>query len=347
MNNIYNNANLKSPFVYFGGKSRAAGLIWSRFGSPVNYVEPFAGSLAVLLQRPRPFEGVETVNDADAMISNFFRALQHDPEVLAVHADRQVNENDLHAIHIHLVNERERLSKRLEGDIEYYDVKIAGYWVWGINTWIGSGWCSGKGPWQSIPDAEGVRKLVHLGDSGRGVNRQLVHLSRSGQGVNRQRVHLGDSEQNGAYVRAELIHYFNELAFRLRDVRVCCGDFSRVLGPSVTFRHGTSGILLDPPYSNGERASGLYTEDNGDVTRRVYEYAMANGDNPQLRIAVCGYEGEYDFPESWECVAWHARGGYDGQSHDKETIGKNRERERLWFSPHCIKDVLPLFAGAL
>ena len=44
--------DLKTPFPWFGGKSRAASLIWDRFGSPANYVEPFAGSLAVLLSRP-------------------------------------------------------------------------------------------------------------------------------------------------------------------------------------------------------------------------------------------------------------------------------------------------------
>lgn len=43
---------LKAPFPWFGGKSRAADLVWSRFGDVQNYVEPFAGSLAVLLARP-------------------------------------------------------------------------------------------------------------------------------------------------------------------------------------------------------------------------------------------------------------------------------------------------------
>lgn len=39
---------LKAPFPWFGGKSRAAHLVWERFGAVGNYVEPFAGSLAVL-----------------------------------------------------------------------------------------------------------------------------------------------------------------------------------------------------------------------------------------------------------------------------------------------------------
>jgi len=120
---------LKAPFPWFGGKSRASDLIWSRFGTVVNYVEPFAGSLAVLLQRPQPFTGSETVNDKDAL----------------------------------------------------------------------------------------------------------------------------------------------------------------------------------------------------------------------LRIAVCGYESEHRFPDSWTCAKWKARCGYDGQSKDKSTIGANRAKERIWFSPHCVKQELPLF----
>jgi len=43
---------LRAPFPWFGGKSRCAGVVWSMLGDVPNYVEPFAGSLAVLLGRP-------------------------------------------------------------------------------------------------------------------------------------------------------------------------------------------------------------------------------------------------------------------------------------------------------
>ena len=49
-------SKLKAPFPYFGGKSLAAGLVWSRLGEVKNYVEPFAGSLAVLLGQAPPAE---------------------------------------------------------------------------------------------------------------------------------------------------------------------------------------------------------------------------------------------------------------------------------------------------
>lgn len=69
-------ADLRAPFPWFGGKSRVAHLVWSAFGADVaNYVEPFAGSLAVLLARPGE-PRIETVNDLDGYLVNFWRAVQ-------------------------------------------------------------------------------------------------------------------------------------------------------------------------------------------------------------------------------------------------------------------------------
>ena len=72
---------MKAPFVWFGGKRRVAPQVWAALGDVDNYVEPFAGSLAVLLGRPHDDVGkrrASTVNDADGMIANFWRALAHD-----------------------------------------------------------------------------------------------------------------------------------------------------------------------------------------------------------------------------------------------------------------------------
>lgn len=56
----------RAPFPWFGGKSRAADLIWSRFGTDCgNYVEPFLGSAAVWLLRPSAYDGWGTLNDLD------------------------------------------------------------------------------------------------------------------------------------------------------------------------------------------------------------------------------------------------------------------------------------------
>ena len=134
-------SQLRAPFPWYGGKSLAAPLIWRAFGNVPNYVEPFAGSLATLLARPHAAK-IETVNDKDGLIANFWRATQTAPDEVARYADWPVNEADLHARHRWLVDAALPLTERLIADPEYSDPKIAGWWVWGICTWIGNGWCS-------------------------------------------------------------------------------------------------------------------------------------------------------------------------------------------------------------
>lgn len=308
-------SSLSAPFPWFGGKRKVAAEVWSRFGVVKNYVEPFFGSGAVMLGRPAPIAGSETINDLDGYVANFWRSVKLSPDALAEYADNPVNENDLHARHVWLLQRRETLRPHLEGDPEWHDPQIAGWWVWGIACWIGGGFCSGKGPWWVNESGQ----LVHLGDSGRGVNRQRVHLGNSGQGVNRQLTRLGP--------------WFNALAARLRNVRVCSGDWSRVCGPSVTFKHGLTAVFLDPPYADtAERCSDLYREDSEDVAHAVRDWAVANGDNPLLRIALCGYEGEHEMPASWAVHSWSAGEGFGARA---AVRSGNGERERIWFSPSC------------
>jgi hypothetical protein len=290
--------------------------VWQYFGDVDNYVEPFAGSLAVLLDRPNTHEAkAETVNDMDRYIVNFWRALQADPDAVAYWADSPVNESDLSARHLWLVNEgRERL-ERCDADPDYFDVKIAGWWVWGICAWIGSGWCSGDGPWVRSPGAAVcLSKRPHLGNAGQGLNRPLPHL--------------GDAGKESA-----IYGYLRALAQRLRRVRVCCGDWTRVVTTGALSYGATVGVFLDPPYAaDTGRDMSLYNHET-DVSAAVREWAIAHGEDRRLRIALCGYAGEHDMPAGWHEVAWTARAAYKSSNGDKTG---NRHKERIWFSPSCI-----------
>jgi len=282
------------------------------------------------------------VNDLDGFVANFWRAIAHNPEETARHADWPVSEKDLTARHIWLVNQRTDLTARLEGDPDYYDAKIAGWWVWGICSWIGSGWCTGTGPWQTVDGVlvntrnagQGInRKLPHLGDAGQGINRKLPHLG-DGRGINRKLPHLGDAGKG-------ILDWFIALSNRLRTVRIASGDWSRVVTSSVTDRHGLTGVFLDPPYSAEDYTEGLYARGERDAAHECRDWAIANGDNPLLRIALCGYD-DVAMPDGWVAHRWKAQGGYGGgrggQAED------NRHRETIWFSPHCItKRELTLF----
>ncbi len=359
---------MKAPFPWFGGKRRCADIVWQRFGDVDNYVEPFAGSLAVLLKRPHwPFTEtrVETVNDVDCYVVNFWRAMQRDPEAVTDAADNPVNEADLHARHAWLHQQTERIEQH-KVNPDFYDSRVAGYWAWGLSSWIGDNFCRpnpqasmpnlgvpGKGVNRKLPNlgdtGQGVnRQLVHLGDPGKGVNRKLPNLGDTGQGVNRQLVHLGDPGMGDpvpggcADRHARLLAYFLQLADRLRGVRVCCGDWTRILGPSPTHRLGLTGVFLDPPYDVEGTDYGV---SSAGISGSVRAWCAANGDNPLLRIALCGYVDEAHGNElpDWECVAWKAGGGYNNLGD-----GENRKRERIWFSPACKRnEQLDLFQESI
>lgn len=321
----------KPPFVWFGGKSAVADLVWDGLGDVDNYVEPFFGSGAVLFLRPDgTSKRIETVNDADGFVANFWRALQREPDAVADHADWPVNEADLHARHLWLLGQRERITERLMGDPDFYDAKVAGWWVWGLNCWIGSGWCSGRGPWQSV---DGV--FTNTNAKADGVWAQLPHLGSTGQGVNRKRPEDDSSDR-----RQWLREYLGGFAARLARVRVCCGDWQRVCGPSVTFKHGTTGVFLDPPYADSaDRTKDLYATDCGEVAHRCREWAIEQGKNPLMRIVLAGYDGEHAMPPDWRVEAWKAVGGYALANEDEDGYGRqNSGRERLWFSPACARN---------
>ena len=73
--------SLAAPFPYFGGKTSQAARITPLLPAHDHYVEPFAGSLAVLLAKPR--SKMETVNDLDGDLMTFWRVLRDQPEDLA------------------------------------------------------------------------------------------------------------------------------------------------------------------------------------------------------------------------------------------------------------------------
>lgn len=368
---------LKAPYPYPGGKSDAAPEIWRRFGDVPNYVEGCAGSAAVFFARPHNLDGkTETLNDLDGFITNALRAIAYAPEETAAWCDWPVSECDLTARHLWLKAQRDDLTARLFADPLYCDPQAAGWWLWGIASWIGDGWCVADGPWinvggrlvdrRTLPadeqDQEGVSKRmpeVGLGpNSEYGFNRKGVraYLHRAAPGVPRQMPHVGGDKKGCKVVhginRADvvppgaLLAYFDRLALRLRRVRLLCGDWQRAVKDSITVNHGLTGLLLDPPYPQAEHSMG-YHGDN-DIWWDVARWAVEHGADPRLRICVCGYVSEATdaiFPPSWTRVAWQARGGYSNQAKDGRGRS-NARREMLWFSPFCI-DPANDWAGTL
>lgn len=292
---------LKSPYPYFGGKQKVAPIIWQGLGEVANYVEPFCGSLAVLLANPK-VPKIETVNDKDCFISNFWRAISKDPEGVAQYADYPVHEADLHARHRWLVSAAtDEFRHKMNTDPDYYDLKIAGWWVWGIGASIGNNWLQSKG----------LNAMPMLSSAGGGIH--------------------GLSNP--------ILEWFKKLQERTRRVRVCCGDWKKIVTPSITYKSKgltskeLTAVFLDPPYDLSVRDQ-VYKEDNN-IFKEVCQWAIENGDNPKLRIALCGYEGDHNIPDTWKIYTWKANGGFGNLGLDR---GKdNASKERIWFSPHCLE----------
>ena len=325
---------LAAPFPYFGGKVGACKQVWAAFGDVQNYVEPFAGSAAMLLGAPTG-KRVETINDFDGFVSNFWRAVSKNPDAVADAADWPCNETDLFSRHSWLVRQKDTLAARLNADPDWFDARVAGIWCWGLCNWIGSGWCAGTGPW--VHDGDTLvdsRQLPHL-SAGLGINRQLPHLGDAGRGINRQL-----PETN--YTRRDYIfEWFRLLYDRLRDVRVTCGDWQRVVKDSVTTRHGLTAVFLDPPYDKGEMDYGSGGMAQG-ISAAVRVWCIDNGQNQQLKIVLCGHAGEHDelLNHGWHIRTWAARKGYALTDVAKQ----NSKDETLWCSPHCVP-VVPVCGG--
>lgn len=314
-------------------------------GRVENCVEPFFGGGAWTIACPLDPFPIRTVNDIDGMVSNFWRAVQAEPDDVARWCDWPVDEARMHAVHLWLIS-RAQFRARIVADIDYYDAKIAGLWVWGLCAWIGSGWCDSK----NSTDEESYRGYVEQIAAGNldaerveANSQQLSHLGDPGQGVNRpsqQLSHLGNAGNNGVmriFNKADLYDYFNQIQSIMRGVRVCCGDWTRVCGPTPTVKNGVTAVFLDPPYSaEADRDESLYAHEDFTVAHDVRKWALEWGNDKRMRIALCGYAGEHDdemIAAGWDLYQWKASGGYGSQGNGRGR--DNAKREVIWFSPHC------------
>lgn len=319
----------QAPFWYFGGKAKVAPVVWQMLGDVQHYVEPFAGSLAVLLRRPQRHRyRLATANDKDGYIANVWRALKYAPNEVARYANWPAIENDLHARHIWLLNQADELVLRLEGNPDYYDAKIAGWWLWCNANWIGSHLCNGDGPWNT----DGVRRISirRIEDvTARGVRRQRIHLN-SGQGVRR----------NITTARQQWLEtWFADIARVIEDTRVACGDWTRIVtdGALALSALDKTGIFLDPPYEHAERNTDVYNHDDVDIALDSAKWAIEKAADG-TRIVYAGYAGAHVeqllLDAGWGAYAWKAHGGMANNGADRK---KNKYRERLWYSPAIVE----------
>src|SRR3990167_6679002 len=249
---------MKSPYPYAGGKGTIAPLIWERLGNVACFCEPFLGSMATLLARPeehKPYD-IEIAGDANAFIVNFWRAVQANPEKVAHYADHPVWEADMHARHRWLIAQglpNAEFKEKMIADPDYYDAKIAGWWLWGQCIWIGSSWCNvesaehkmNKRP--SIQESlvvtsQQIPEIPELTRERGGLSTKRPHLTHNSSGVIRlsPKSLIGELKQPVPSITSQTggIHEgvyetMNALCERIKHVKLLCGGWKRCVSPGI------------------------------------------------------------------------------------------------------------------
>jgi len=292
---------IQPPFPWYGGKRRVAQLVWDRFGDVRAYCEPFLGAGAVFLGRPDP-RGMETINDLDCLVVNFWRSMQENPGLVIRSFKGLLSEVDFRAKKAAVMRATDCLEQLLVEDPRYCDPELASWWAFCVCLSVG----------EFGPETSG-------------------------------RIHLGRWSGVLALHQADTLREYLEILHRrLEGVRILCGDWARAVGSAATTFHGDLvAVFFDPPYGVRGRAR-CYRLDDRNLSQKVSNWCREHGTDRRFRIALCGYEGEYDLP-GWDVVAWKANGGQGSQDGRGQ---KNRELERIWFSPHCLGNSLFSEAGA-
>ena len=339
---------------WFGGKHRWGNEVWKKFGDPEIYVEPFCGSYAVGLFRPTPCAR-EILCDTDGFICNLFRAIRRDPDGVAYHADYPTIHQDLLARRYWLHRWGKVNRQRVTEDINYFDIKAAGYWVWCVSQWIGmlTDMLDPKG---GAPDdketvlRDQIPNAIASPVGGRGVQRQKrfgqlrdqipYTNSPSGRGTQRQRAsfHNGSTGASAFPDGSHLRSWFAAIAARLANAIVLNRSWESAVTDTMLCRtkssqNATVAVFLDPPYVVGDDQKVAYSadgkiEDVNEVARQSYQWAVAHGD--EYRIAYCSAADDFPLPEGWT-VMDKSMGGVRKKY-------RARVRDQVMFSPACVKD---------
>lgn len=288
--------SMEPPIWWLGGKRIIAPTVWCALGDPDRYIEPFAGSLAVLFARPAEHASdkfrVEIINDSDSLLVNYWRAMERDAEAVVRIARRPPMEQEIVAARRYvLYEEKSWLSDKIKKNIHFCDIEIAGLWLYAHHYWFGSNiTCYDKlltkKPSIKMPPqletAIAVKERISgaficCGDWSRVVSDS----------------YLPEKKTIGIYFDPP---YSNTYRFN--------------------------------------KKINYYRHDDRNTPADVAAWCAANGERKNIRIVLSGLDGEHDMPKSWRKIKWKSAGAmskiYKGVGR------ANKHREVLWLSPHCL-----------
>lgn len=258
---------LRAPFPYMGGKFKVAKKVWEIFGNVRYYIEPFCGSAAVLLARPKShIESTtrlnETLNDKDGFIINVWRSIRNNPNQVIGYLDVPYSHDECVARHTYIM--KNDINIKVREDCDFYDTKIAAYWLYGRGMWgADRGWCT----------------LLSNGKV---------------------------SEKNPTFQNEGIVKFTQDevrevielLCERLRNVNIYNVPwYNSILNKYI--ESDSCGIFLDPPYDHERRDKNIYRiEEN--VSKNVNKWCAYYKDR---RIILCGVKGEHD-NLGWQQIEW-------------------------------------------
>ena len=323
-------------YTYFGCKKKMIDIVWTEYFHDIDMlIEPFAGTAVIACNKPDTVNVKTTyLNDYDCHIANVLRSVVYDSEALIDYICHPRLELDLHMIHDYITGAKPYLRDLLMKNIDAHDVKLAGWWVWGINHWIGGSWCNcelkkiDKLTEQYDEDffvyPSGVGEKVSTGRNKLISSDQVTHQKIS---TDRNKLLHGDqlthNKTSDRYDHVSTI--VNNIYDQLSEAKIMYGDFERVITDSYTGDGKRVGIFMDPPYQKVSCATydNLYGSSNLKEDHNTFDRAkkwfLDNYKNPKLKIILCGHKECFD---DIHCdikkVEWKRGGGYakdkDGQN---------------------------------
>lgn len=185
------------------------------------------------------------VNDRDAHLTNFWRSVQKDPGIVStIIRSTPPDECTLEAVNKLLRGAVPKLEESLRDTVDFFDPKLAAYWVWGMSLWIGDGFA----------------------DPTKGKIRQMPSTPRGVHGVG---------------IRENTRELLQALSDRLRNVTICTGDWERLVSDAYIGRAKTA-VFLDPPYSVSPHLYNGSTD--ASVLERVESFCRRASSNIRIAV---------------------------------------------------------------
>ena len=94
-------------------------------------------TLSIFWRKKNDRNKTETINDKNANISNVWRSIKFDPETTANFCYYPIHHTELTSRKRYIFANYDKLATKLSNDVDYFDPKLAGFWIYAAAISIG------------------------------------------------------------------------------------------------------------------------------------------------------------------------------------------------------------------